>query len=306
MRTPHFTKMHASGNDFICLDNRAGAYDSLIADAMARERFIVALCERRLGVGGDGVIFAEASDANAAIADSAPFDDVNSETIAARFFDADGTEEMLCGNGVACFTKWALDERLVRTAEVDIQTGAGLVHGKTIGDSRYRVCVPAPTDLELELTLTAGGKEYRAAFLQVGVPHLIVPVDDVEKVNVGAEGKALRHHPRFAGVGGVNVNFVEVLAEGEIKIRTFEVGVEDETLSCGTGSTASAIVTCLQNNWRTAYRENAAPVKVHSRGGETLLIWFTIGADNRIDETCLETTVHLVCRGTLAEEFARF
>jgi diaminopimelate epimerase len=298
--------MQAGGNDFICIDNRAGVYDRLLAAPRLRTRLLVALCAQRFGIGADGVIFAEPAQPLAAPRKLACGEEELPQTadcLAARFFDADGTEELLCGNGVTCFTKWALETGLVATAEIDIQTGAGLVHGKAIGESRYRVCVPAPQDLNLDFTVVAGeslyrSPLYRAAFLRVGVPHLVVEVDDLETVAVPTVGKVLRDHPRFAADGGVNVNFVQVMAEGLIKLRTYEVGVEDETLSCGTGSAAAAIVVCLRHaDWALGYRQNELPVEVITRGGETLRIWFTLDAANAISATCLETAAHCVCTG---------
>lgn len=295
-----FWKLTGSGNDFICIDNCGGLYDELLADSQALGFFVRTLCRRRHGVGADGLIFADKPEIEG-------FAD-----IAARFFEADGSECELCGNGTACFTRFAFDAGLVPDHEVKILTLAGVVLANRTDGQYIRVCIPSPESRRPDLSINIGEKNFRCDYSLTGVPHLVTYVDDIEKVNVDCWGRALRHHHDFQP-RGVNVNFVQVLAEGEIAVRTFEFGVEAETLSCGTGSSVSAIETAIRQGWGQEFRDCCKPVLVHSRSGEILRIYFRIDSlgeseinspcEIEVKDVCLETTVRLIVRGELNEDF---
>lgn len=296
-----FWKLTGSGNDFICIDNQAGLYDELLGDNQAVGHFVRTLCRRRHGVGADGLIFADKPEIE-------EFADIG-----ARFFEADGSECELCGNGTACFTRFAFDAGLVPDHEVKILTLAGVVLATRTDGQYIRVCIPSPESRRPNLSINVGSRNFRCDYSLMGVPHLVTYVEDIDKVDVECWGRALRHHHDFQP-RGVNVNFVQVLAEGEIAVRTFEFGVESETLSCGTGSSASAIETTLRQNWGEEFRKCSRPVLVHARSGETLRIYFRIESKGdeiktnspgeiEIKDVCLETTVRLIVRGELNEEF---
>lgn len=321
-----FWKLTGSGNDFICIDNCGGLYDELLADSQAMGRFVRTLCRRRHGVGADGLIFADKPEIEG-------FADIG-----ARFFEADGSECELCGNGTACFTHFAFDASLVPDHEVKILTLAGVVLACRTDGQYIRVCIPSPESRRPNLSINVDKKTFRCDYSLTGVPHLVTYVDDIDKVHVECWGRALRHHHDFQP-RGVNVNFVQVLDEGKIAVRTFEFGVEAETLACGTGSSASAIETAIRLGWGQEFRDSSRPVLVRVRSGQILRVYFKINSpgesdknssdesdlpgksgknspgesdknlpDDYIDyieirDVCLETTVTLIARGQLHGEF---
>lgn len=283
-----FAKLSGSGNDFICIDNRDGGYDKYIANGAAA-RLARTLCQRGLSVGADGVIFAEKSDLPPEVG------------LLARFFEPDGSQVELCGNGVACFTHWVLAKGWLAGPEVKAVTTAGVVRGKNVGGGYTRVCIPTPEDLRQDVELSAGGRTWRLDCLTVGVPHAVVYVEHVDELDVRYWGKLIRRHPEF-GPRGVNANFVQVLGEGSIAMRTFEFGVEGETLACGTGSSAAAILAALRYHWSAAYLTNEKPVEVKAHSGRTLRVWFTLLEDRTISDVCLETQVWGVCEGIICPD----
>ncbi len=284
-----FSKISAGGNDFVCIDNTRGAYADLIAsDALAT--FVSGICRRGLSVGADGVIFA---------CEKGSGDGID---VVARFMEPDGSEARLCGNGTACFAAWCIDQGIVEGPAVDILTAAGTAYAQRNREtpSRIRVCVPDPHSLEQDVCIDAAGRRWTLHVIDTGVPHAVVFVDELAKVDVPHWGAAIRHHPRFAPLGGVNVNFTRILAEGHIGVRTFEFGVEAETLACGTGSTAAAIVSAIRNDWQR-YMEGDEAVRVDVRGDEQLRIWFKHDGHGFTD-VCLETGVKPIYEGTIRPE----
>lgn len=287
MRDPvEFAKLSGSGNDFVCIDNRAGTFDEIAGSPERVGQFARVLCNRGAGVGADGVIFAAEPEVEGV------------SDIAANFFEADGSEAELCGNGTACFIHWVSAAGWLAPREIKILTPAGVVRGQNSRNGYVRVCIPDPADIRMDLEVEADDRIWRCDYAMVGVPHLVVQVDDVEQVDVGRLGRALRHHEAFQP-RGVNVNFVQVIAPGEIAIRTFEYGVEGETLACGTGSAAAAILTAMRLDWPCEYDCEDNPVRVRARGGDVLQICFGHRDDGTINDVCLETVVRFMYRGTL-------
>ena len=223
-----FTKLNSAGNDFICIDNTGGSLDP-IAKSNFCEEFVRVLARRGLGIGADGVIVACDLNQHAGV------------DITARFLEPDGSEAWLCGNGTACFAYWAVQTGLVKGPRVTIRTKAGTAEAQiAVADPRLvTVCVPDPTELRHAIRLDIDGAEWEVDYVNTGVPHAVSYVENIDRLDVDHWGKHIRHHPEFAP-RGVNANFVEILSEGRIMVRTFEFGVEDETLACGTGSAASA------------------------------------------------------------------
>jgi len=289
-----FCKLHSAGNDFVCIDNLDGRFNAILQNGKMDD-LVRRVCQRGLGVGADGLILACERGTGSGV------------DIIARFLEPDGSEAKLCGNGTACFTYWAIATGLIQGPEVSILTGAGTATGRLLtenGHGRTRVCVPNPRHLQWGINLRANGRSWTMDYADTGVPHAVVYAQEsLDDVDVQHHGAAIRAHDTFAP-DGVNVNFVEILAEGQIAIRTFEFGVEAETLACGTGSAAAAIITALKEGWPTAYLTGATPVTVQVRSGATLRIWFEMNTSGQVTDVCLETLVTPVFCGSLNVGFA--
>ncbi len=290
-RPVSFAKLNAAGNDFVCIDNTQGALDGLLDSDRCRA-FVQAVCRRGLGVGADGLILASHLGAGQGV------------DVVARFLEPDGSEARLCGNGTACFSYWVVRTQLLAGPCVTILTAAGTAQGKLNIDDPYlvTVCVPDPTDLHTAIELKTGNRNWHLDYVDTGVPHAIAYVNDLESVDVLRWGQAIRRHPHFAPPG-VNANFVQVLAPGHIAVRTYEFGVESETLACGTGSAAAAILTTLRQGWNSEYRSGREPVKVDVRGGGQLLVWFVCEDGLSVSGVCLQTRVRPVYEAVMSDEF---
>lgn len=286
-----FAKLSGSGNDFVCIDNRDGRFDALLADGRESEHFSRLLCRRSMGIGADGVIFACKPEIEE-VAD-----------VGARFFEADGSEAALCGNGTACFTRWAFDGQFVMDSSIRILTPAGVVRAERCEGAYILVCIPDPEDMRRGLSVGVGGFPMLCDYVVTGVPHLATYVEDVEDIDMARLGPALRYHRQFQPEG-VNANFVQVIGEGEMAVRTWEFGVEGETLACGTGSAAAAILTALRNDWPREYLSHEKPIIVHARSGDLLRVYFTRQDDGTITDVCLETVVRPLYQGTISPELA--
>ena len=250
MQKLSFTKMNGAGNDFVMLDNRAGEL-SLTGPQIAR------LCDRHRGVGADGVLLMEPAPADTAA------------EYRMRYYNADGGEVEMCGNGARCFARYAARLAGGVREGMNFQTGAGLIRARYDGESVH-LDMSVPTggaDLG-ELTLDDGMVLPSAYFLNTGVPHVVVPVDDAETTDVHPLGRAIRYHERFAP-RGTNANFIQPYSMGEIILRTYERGVEGETLACGTGAVASALVHAEMNDL-----SGAGSVAVRVRSGDVLRVGF--------------------------------
>jgi diaminopimelate epimerase len=284
-----FWKLSGSGNDFICIDARVDRRNIRPDDPDRLKTLVRRLCSRSFGVGGDGVILATVPQIDGVA------------HVAARFLEADGSECELCGNGTGCFAKfiYTIDGDLPDDDPLKILTPAGIVQAMNSDGDYMRVCVPSPQGHCRDNEITIDGRTFRYDTVMVGVPHLITWVDDIEAIDVVYWGRRLRHHPRFAPQG-VNVNFVQVLEPGRLVNRTFEYGVEDETLACGTGSSAAAMMSALRFGWNDRIATGQQPVRVRVRGGDELRISFTLH-DQVIDNVCLETVVRPLFRGWLSE-----
>jgi len=221
----------------------------------------------------------------------------------ARFFEADGSEAELCGNGTACFVRWVTANGWADGGEIRILTPAGVVRGRLADAPYVRVCIPDPQDLQTDLELEALGRTWRCDALVTGVPHLVTYVDDVDEVHVDYWGAALRHHARFRP-RGVNANFVQVLGEGRLAIRTFEFGVEAETLACGTGSASAALLAARRFRWDGKYLRGEEPILVAARSGDVLRVWITLGQGGAMVDFCLDSVVRFVYEGVLHDETA--
>ncbi len=284
MKNLPFYKINAGGNDFVCIDNISGEYSDFINGA-GFSKFLMQTCKRGLGVGCDGIIVAEKATEPAA-------------DIQARFFEPDGSEVELCGNGTACFVYWAYNNALVKHHEIAIQTRAGINNGQLKDNGFCSVCVPNPTQFKQDICIAINNTLLYSDFIVTGTGHAIVHVENVDDVDVQTVGHHIRHHQAYGQA--VNATFVEVLSEGHIKVRTFEFGVEAETLACGTGSASAAMLTAVRNNWHYNYLHGNQPIMVDVRGGISLKIWFNYDQQKQqFFDVCLETIPEPVYQGIL-------
>ena len=246
-----FTKMNGAGNDFVLLDNRSGRI-RLNSDEIAF------LCDRHRGIGGDGVLLLE--------------NPANGADFRMRYYNSDGGEAEMCGNGARCFARFA--NRVAGPfSELSFETPAGIIRAK-LESQQVIVNLSPPYGLALNRKLQIREEEFTVHLLNTGVPHVVVLVDDLEATPVFELGKMIRYHPDFRPKG-TNVNFVKTIGPREIAIRTYERGVEAETLACGTGVTAAALI-------YSRLQSIDSPIRVRVRGGDWLEVGFVdVGKDFR-------------------------
>jgi diaminopimelate epimerase len=249
MATLVFTKMHGAGNDFIMLD----AAD-LVGRPPLSSRRIAELCDRRTGIGADGLIV---------VGQSAGAD------LSMDYWNADGGSATMCGNGARCTVAFAHRRGLIAERGT-LATAVGPLAFRVHGPGDIEVDLPEPRDLQLNLALP--GSHYGAHHAcNTGVPHLVIPVNKLETIEVEREGPGLRRHPYFSP-DGVNVNWVSrVPGSAAWSIRTFERGVEAETLACGTGAAATAVVL-------HSLGLATSPVAISVRSGDLLHIGVDVAA----------------------------
>jgi diaminopimelate epimerase len=266
-----FYKMSGSGNDFIVIDNRQKVLD---ADRLGD--FVRKVCTRKMSAGADGLILIE------------PSSRVNFRW---RFFNSDGSEAEMCGNGGRCAARFAVLKGIA-PPKLSFETLAGIIEAEVSG-KQVKLQMVRPTGLKLSLGVPVEGQTHQLHFINTGVPHVIKLVDDAAPVEVKDLGRKIRFHPQFQP-DGTNANFVQVVDRGHIKVRTYERGVEDETLACGTGAVASALI---------AARKGLvdSPVAVQTTGGENLKIYFRAEGEG-FDRVFLEGDTRVVYEGELWEE----
>lgn len=250
-------KMTGSGNDFVMLDGRSTAPDRWSPSRVA------ALCDRRTGVGADGLVILTPE---------------GDHRVRMVFWNSDGSRAAMCGNAALCSARLAVFLEMAAAGELCLLTDAGVVRARAdgLGDAA-EINLPA-FDVPAEVSgLAVGPGERWLAFGTVGVPHLVVRVDDIEAIDLPGRGRALRFDPRL-GAAGANVNFVAPprSADEPWLIRTYERGVEGETLACGTGTVASAVALASRG-------EAALPLRFRSRGGPELLVGAVLSGDQASD-----------------------
>lgn len=267
LRMLRFSKMNGAGNDFVLIDNRVGDLQ-LAADQ------IVKICDRHRGVGADGVLVLERA--------------TNGADFRMRYYNADGGEAEMCGNGARCFARYA--SRVAGPKEeLSFETPAGVISA-TLQGELVRLEMSEPRDLRLGITIPLPDRQVAAHFVNSGVPHVVVPVDNLENVDVRALGSAIRRHDLFAPKGA-NANFLKERGERQIAIRTYERGVEDETLACGTGVVASALIFAALKNVN-------GPIGVLVRGGNELQVGFDRSGD-QFKNVTLTGPADFVFEGTI-------
>jgi diaminopimelate epimerase len=238
-----FYKMSGSGNDFVFIDARVEPRGRLGEPEVIRQ-----ICARGTGIGADGIVFLE---------------QVQGADVRLTYINADASPADFCGNATLCTTRLAAELGAGKPEGLRILTDSGLVEAR-IRDGRPEIDLQPVTDVQADAAgIPAERGESRIGFALVGVPHLVIRCDDVETVDVVGRGRPLRNHPSL--VAGANVNFVSKGQDGRWKYRTYERGVEGETLACGSGAVATGILL-------TAWGEASGPVDIQTRSGKLVRV----------------------------------
>lgn len=244
-----FTKMTGAGNDFVMIDNTQQKL-ALSPEQVAR------LCNRHFGIGADGLLLAEPG--------------INDTDFQMVYYNADGSLADMCGNGARCFARFVQPLKKGIADRVSFQTGAGRIEAQFHG-SDVAINMTSPHSCNTHIKLPTQCGDWLVHFINTGVPHVVCFVNNVENIPVATLGAEMRHHAQF-GPKGANINFVEKIDLHRIKVRTYERGVEGETLACGTGVVASAVM---------AHKLFGVtlPVRVAVRSGEMLTVHFEQNGD---------------------------
>lgn len=245
-----FIKMSGAGNDFIMIDNRSGEYSSILT----KEK-IADMCRRGLSVGADGLI---------------ELVNHNEHRFAMKYYNSDGGAAEMCGNGARCICCFAAELGIVKTGvEFSFASDAGSHHGLVTGINEARIWLTEPVlhFLQKDIGLK---NELHVGYANTGVPHAVVFTEDIEDGSFEKYAPVLRAHSEF-GTNGANANWVKVLEDGSMVMRTFERGVEGETLACGTGAVASALIASER------FDSVSLPVRIAVRSG----LYLTVGSDSR-------------------------
>ena len=265
-----FMKLSGAGNDFVIIDNREGVVQYENTD------FVEKVCQRRMSAGADGVLLVENTD-------KADF--------RMRYFNADGGEAETCGNGARCISRFAYLNGIV-SERMSFETQAGIYESEIVGTD-VKVRMSDPTDLRLNFPLQLEDGVHNISFANSGVPHVLFFAEDLEGTDVFGLGRQTRYHDDFKPAG-TNANFVRVKDSQAIDIRTYERGVEDETLACGTGSIAAAVVSA-------ALGKVQSPVAVKTASGSVLTIHFDL-VNGQPENVYLEGDARIIYSGELTED----
>jgi len=242
-RMLRFAKMNGAGNDFVMIDNRAGEIHLNSAQ-------IARICDRHRGIGADGILLLEKAR--------------NGADFRMRYFNSDGGEAEMCGNGARCFARFA-NKVAGAQGKISFQTPAGVIAAE-LDRELVTLQMTPPSDLRLNIALQVAGETKAVHFINSGVPHVVVPVSQIDDVDVRRDGAAIRHHKMFSPKGA-NVNFLEKRGVQQVAIRTYERGVENETLACGTGVVASGLIFAVVEGI-------SGPIGVFVRSGSELTVGF--------------------------------
>jgi len=256
----NFTKAVASGNDFVVIES---GHKSEVRSQKSLARKI---CDRKYGVGADGLLILEKSK----IAD-----------VKMRIFNSDGSEAEMCGNGARCAALYTGGN----TAR--LETKAGIIQARLNADN-VRIKLTDPLNIKLDIPIKVNKRNLKVNFIDTGVPHAVIFVEGIKEVGVNEIGRVIRNHHKFVP-RGTNVDFVEVLGRNLIEIRTYERGVEDETLACGTGTVASAIIFALK-------ADIADKINVRTKSREILKVYFE-RINDKFADVWLEGKARIICKG---------
>ena len=266
------TKMSGAGNDFIIIDHR-----SRFLPELYQPQFAQLVCRRSFSAGADGLILIEDSD---------------TDDFGWQFYNRDGSIAEMCGNGARCAARFAWRYNLAgRTMR--FSTLAGTIHAELIGEQEHvKINMTDPVDYRDSILIDVDGVQRELFFINTGVPHAVLFVDS-DQATIEQWGRLVRYHEQFEPAG-TNVNFVRILDDRELLVRTYERGVEAETMACGTGVVAAAIVAA-----RLGLCES--PVDVTTTGGEQLTVQFRIDGDT-VTDVSLQGAARIIYEGNLFAE----
>lgn len=270
MKKIPFHKIQGNGNDFIIIDNRRGALKGRNLGDLART-----VCHRHFSVGADGLIVIVPP-----VSRKADFK--------WRFFNSDGSEAEMCGNGSRCAARFAHLKKIA-PKNMAFETLAGTIRAEVKKDT-VKVQLTGASGLRLNVEIPLAGGERTGHFINTGVPHVVYLSDDLDAEDVQRTGSATRHHDLFKPAG-TNVNFIRITGPHALRIRTYERGVEGETLACGTGAVAAALIAA-------ALGKVSSPVTATTKGGDKLTVSFERAAEE-FAGLYLEGEVKIVCEGIL-------
>ncbi|MBF0490696.1 MAG: diaminopimelate epimerase [Candidatus Omnitrophica bacterium] len=272
-----FVKMVGAGNDFIVIDPIAN-FDYV--------KFTQAVCARQTGIGADGVLI---------------FDNSSKSDYQMRIINADGSEAEMCGNGARCMAAYIVAKSKPTKKLFGMDTLAGEVLAEVHGEE-VRVRLSDPKDYMSALNITVAGQKMSVDYIDTGVPHTVVFVEGLQEVDVNSLGRLIRNHLRFAP-RGTNVNFVEIASpetgksgNSMVAVRTYERGVEAETLACGTGSVAAALISYLHTHPNVKEQKEAS-MKVLTASKEVLDVTFDLHEGHKIDNVWLKGTAKVIAKG---------
>jgi diaminopimelate epimerase len=272
-----FTKLVAAGNDFVLIDNRSSKFSRSALVSLTKR-----MCDRKFGAGADGLLAVEKS---------------RSADFKMRIVNSDGSEAEMCGNGSRCFALYCAGLRNKSVADLKIETLAGMIYAH-VNHEQVKVNLTAPKDLKLDIPVKINNRTLHVNYINTGVPHAVIFTEGLPSMEIVDLGRQIRYYKSFAP-RGTNVDFVEATGENSIYIRTYERGVEDETLACGTGSVASALITGLKLGQSRGVQSKGAiksTFNVLTRGGEILKIYFTLKG-NSFSDVWLEGKASVVYKG---------
>lgn len=270
--TLHFYKMTGAGNDFVMVDNR-----DLSLSRWLTHDCIASLCDRRFGIGGDGLIAVEPAQGQG--------------DVRMRYYNSDGGEAEMCGNGARCFTSFVHFLTKGAMKSVNFETMAGLVRGSVREDGNITVQLTTPRDMKLNALPATETVPAPVHFINTGVPHAVAYLDSVDGIDIVKMGAFLRYHQAFAPAG-TNANFACVLSPQHLRLRTYERGVEGETLACGTGMTATALLHAVLTG-------ASSPISLDVAGGCTLSVGFQRHGDNQFSDVTLTGPAVMVFEGDI-------
>lgn len=303
MKEIEFAKMVASGNDFVVVDAIKGMKFARFAKQTMQisrvqgpgasiSTFAKEICDRKYGAGADGLLLLEKS---------------NKANFKMRIFNPDGSEPSMCGNGARCAALFfkahssrpTLDRqiggraKLIAHRSIKFETKAGIIEAE-VKREVVKVKMTDPKDLWVNIDLNIGSQFYKVHYINTGVPHTVFFVGNIDTISAKEVGKQIRFHRQFQPEGA-NANFAQIVNNKTIKVRTYEKGVEDETLACGTGSVASALLSFYLK------LTNKSPLSVETKGGETLKVYFDFKND-KFSNVWLEGSARIVYRGIFPTE----
>ncbi len=264
-----FVKAEGTGNDFIIIDAKD------VPRAKNLSEIAKVLCRRRKSIGADGLLI---------------YNESSACDFRMRIFNPDGSEPGMCGNGIRCLAQYARKIKNLKQDRFNIETKAGSITVDFLKEDSPRIKLTDPRNLKLNFALDVNGEKMNLNYVAVGVPHVVYLSSNIDKEDIAGLGGKIRFH-EFFQPAGTNVNFIEVASPNSLKIRTYERGVEGETLACGTGASASSLVAFLLDKVKT-------PVSVITRGGEVLTVYIQ-GAKPKIEALYLEAKAKLVFEGKI-------